>query len=69
MNISRADPTFLLQCLDDPDDQVRSGALMVFHDLERRVPQAIPKLQALAEKDPDPDVRSRAADILKLELQ
>jgi hypothetical protein len=42
---------------------------MVFHDLERRVPQAIPKLQALAEKDPDPDVRSRAADILKLELQ
>jgi hypothetical protein len=69
MNISRADLTFLLQCLDDPDAQVRSGALLVFHDLERSVPQAIPKLRELAEKDPDPDVRSRAADMLKLQSQ
>jgi hypothetical protein len=68
MNLSRADPTFLLQCLDDPDAQVRSGALMIFHDLEHRVPQAIPKLRELAANDPDPDVRSRAADVLKIQL-
>ena len=69
MNISRADPTFLLQCLDDPDAQVRAGALMIFHDLDRRVSQAIPKLRELAANDPDPDVRSCAADVLKLQSQ
>jgi HEAT repeat protein len=69
ITVSREDASFMLQCLDDPDAQVRSGALLVFHDLERSVPQAIPKLRELAEKDPAPDVRSRAADVLKLQLQ
>lgn len=69
ITVSREDAIFMLQCLDDPDVQVRQGALIVFYDLERGVPQAIPKLRELAANDPDSDVRSRAADVLKLQLQ
>lgn len=69
INVSREDATFMLECLNDSDAQVRSGALTVFYDLERGVPQAIPKLRELASQDSDPDVRSRAADVLKLQLQ
>jgi len=69
VNISRDDPKFLLECLDDSEPAVRSGALVVFYDLARGVPQAIPKLRALSTSDPDPEVRSWAADVLKLQLQ
>lgn len=69
IDVSREDPTFMIECLDDPDAQVRSGALIVFYDLARGVPSSIPKLRELAASDPDDDVRSRAADVLKLQLQ
>jgi hypothetical protein len=69
INVSRDDPTFLLECLDDPDAGVRSGAISVFYDLARIVPQSIPKLRQLTANDPDPSVRSLAADILRLQLQ
>jgi|SRR5665213_219954 len=66
---SRENPTFMLECLDDPDAKVRLGALAVFYDLARGVPEAIPKLRQMAANDPDVNVRSRAADVLKLQLQ
>jgi HEAT repeats len=69
INISRDDPKFMLECLDDTDSQVRKGALIVFYELARGVPDAIPKLRRLAASDPDADVRSRAADVLQLQLQ
>jgi len=69
INISRDDPKFLLECLDDPDAPVRSGALIVFYDLARSVPEAVPKLRELSKSDPDQDVRSQAADVLRLQLQ
>jgi HEAT repeat protein len=59
----------LLKCLDDPDAQVRAGALVILHNLERRIPQAIPKLRELSKNDPDANVRGRAADVLQLQLQ
>ena len=69
INISRDDPKFMLECLDDSDAKVRLGALIVFYDLVRGVPEAIPKLRELATNDPDANVRSRAADVLQLQLQ
>jgi HEAT repeat protein len=69
INISRDDPKFMLECLDDSDAQVRLGALVVFYDLARGVPEAIPKLRQLATNDPDVNVRSRAADVLQLQQQ
>jgi HEAT repeat protein len=69
IELSRDDPKFLLECLDNSDATVRSGALIVFYELERSVPQSIPKLKELSKNDPDSDVRSRAADVLRLQLQ
>jgi HEAT repeat protein len=69
IDISRVNPQFLLEALDDPDPLVRSGDLYVFYDLARGVPDAIPKLRELAANDPDANVRSQAADVLKLQLQ
>jgi HEAT repeat protein len=68
VNVSRDNPKFLLECLDDPDAKVRAGTLFVFHDLNRSVPESIPKLQQMATNDPDTDVRTRAADVLQLQL-
>jgi HEAT repeat protein len=69
INISRENPKFMLECLNDVDSQLRLGALMVFHQLEQRVTAAIPKLTELATSDTDADVRSWAATVLKLQLQ
>ena len=69
VNISRVDVTFLLECLDDPDASVRSGALRVFYDLERLVPDSIPILRRMTTNDPNLDLRSRAADVLRLQQQ
>lgn len=69
VNISRADPKFMLECLDDSDADVRLGALMVFYDLERGVPQSIPKLREMAANDPDAGVRRQATNVLQLQLQ
>ena len=69
INLSRDNPAFMLECLDDPDAIVRSGALSVFYDLARRVPEAVPKLRQMAEKDADLGVRSRAAGVLRLQSQ
>jgi HEAT repeat protein len=69
INVSRANPQFMLECLDDEDPRVRSAALIVFYDLARSVPAAIPKIRQLAASDPDSDVRSRAGDVLRLQLQ
>lgn len=69
INISRVDATFLLECLDDPDASVRSGTLRVFYDLARLVPDSIPILRRMTANDPDLGVRSRAVDVLKLQLQ
>ena len=69
ISISRENPKFMLECLNDTDSQLRLGALMVFHQLERRVSDAIPRLTELATSDPDADVRNWAATVLKLQLQ
>lgn len=69
INVSRVDPTFLVECLDDSDSKVRSGALKVFYDLARGVPASIPKLQRLATSDPDGSVKSLAADVLRMQQQ
>jgi hypothetical protein len=69
IDIARRDPTFLLQCLDDSDAGVRSGALKVFYDLARDVPESIPKLRQLTTNDPDTSVRSLADDVLRLQQQ
>jgi HEAT repeat protein len=65
IDIARRDLKFLLESLDDSDVAVRSGALKVFYDLERGVPESIPKLQQLATNDPDASVRSLAVDVLR----
>lgn len=67
IDVARADPTFLVECLEDSDSRVRAGALKVFYDLPRRVPEAIPQLQRLTTSDPDDRVRSLAADVLQME--
>jgi hypothetical protein len=69
IDISRENPQFLLEALDDPDPLVRSGDLYVFYDLARSVSDSIPKLRELAANDPDSNVRSQAADVLKLQSQ
>lgn len=68
-NISTKDPSFMLECLDDPDANIRSGALRIFDDLTCRVPQGIPKLRELANGDNDSVVRTKAAEVLRRQLQ
>lgn len=69
VDISRENPIFMLECLEDADPLVRSGALILFYNLPQDVPAAVPKLRQLSTNDPDPDVRSRAADVLRLQTQ
>jgi HEAT repeat protein len=69
IDISRVHPRFLLEALDYPDPKVRAGALSVFYELGQRVQQAIPVLRRLATNDPDANVRSQAADVLRIQLQ
>ena len=65
----------LLKGLENPDAQVRLGTLKVFNEFltpimrPHIVPEAVPKLRELAEKDPDPNVRSRAKDMLYFQSQ
>jgi|GEM_PF-2890533 len=67
--------TALLKGLENPDAQVRLGTLEVFNAFRfpimrpHIVPEAVPKLQELAEKDPDPNVRGRAKDMLYFQSQ
>ena len=66
---SRNDPKFLLECLDDPDSKVRTGALVVFYELAQRIPESIARLQWMTTNEPDSYTRSLAADVLRLQLQ
>ena len=65
----------LLKGLENPDAQVRLGTLEVFNEFRfpimrpHIVPEAVPKLRELADKDPDLKVRSRAADMLQFQSQ
>jgi prepilin-type N-terminal cleavage/methylation domain-containing protein len=65
----------LLKGLENPDPQVRLGTLEVFNAFRtptmrpHLVPEAVPKLRELAEKDPDPNVRIRANDMLYSQSQ
>jgi prepilin-type N-terminal cleavage/methylation domain-containing protein len=69
IDATRNDPKFLLHSLENSDAIIRCRALIVLYDLARRVPDSIPKLRQLAASDPDADVRSRATDVLRLQLQ
>ncbi|MGO9585976.1 MAG: HEAT repeat domain-containing protein [Limisphaerales bacterium] len=69
-NITRTNSLFLLECLDNSDVQLRSGALEVLLELRgSKLPDAIPKLKGLSTNDPDPNIRSRAADALEWGLE
>ena len=63
--ISRENPKFMLECLDDDDPLVRARALFVFYNLGVSVPESIPTLQRLSTNDPEADVRSRAVEVLR----
>jgi HEAT repeat protein len=69
IEVALHDPTFLLQCLDDSDSRVRTGALRVFYGLGHRVPESVPALQRLSENEPDNYMRSLAKDILEFQQQ
>lgn len=69
LDAARKDPKYLLECLADSDAGTRRGALIVFSELGRSVPASVPKLKKLATNDPDPDIRSRAADVLRFQQQ
>jgi len=66
----RTNTSDLLKGLENPDPQVRLGTLEVFNAFRtpsmrpHLVPESVPKLRELAEKDPDPNVRIRAMDML-----
>ena len=68
--VMRTNTPDLLKGLENPDPQVRLGTLEVFNAFRipimrpHIVPEAVPILRELAEKDPDPNVRSRAKDML-----
>lgn len=72
---TRTNSQVLLEGLDNPDAQVRYGTLEVFNEFRFPalrpyfVPEAIPKLTQLSTNDPDPRVRSRAADALRWQSQ
>lgn len=69
-NITRTNSQYLLECLDNSDVQLRSGALEVLLELRgSKLPDAIPKLKGLSTNDPDPNIRSRAADALEWGLE
>ena len=74
MNLSRFDPgrrdnnpKFLIECLNEPDAEVRSEALMVLREWTWGRSRADSKLRQMATDDPDADVRSQAADVLRLQ--
>jgi HEAT repeat protein len=69
-NITRINSQYLLECLDNSDVQLRSGALEVLLELRgSKLPDAIPKLISLSTNDPEPNIRSRAADALEWHLE
>jgi HEAT repeat protein/competence protein ComGC len=73
--VMRTNTPDLLKGLENPDPQVRLGTLEVFNGFltpimrPHIVPEAVPKLRELAEKDPDLKVRERAADMLQSQSQ
>jgi prepilin-type N-terminal cleavage/methylation domain-containing protein len=69
IDAARNDPKFLLNSLGNSDSLIRYRALIVFYDLERRVPDSIPTLRQLSTNDPDANVRGLASDVLRLQLQ
>jgi hypothetical protein len=69
IGVSQKDPTFMLECLEDSDPDVRAGALRVFYELERGIPSSIPKLRQMATNDPAPFVRDLAARVFRLQQQ
>jgi hypothetical protein len=69
-NITRTNSQYLLECLDNSDVQLRSGALEVLLEFRgSKLPDAIPKLISLSTNDPEPNIRSRAADALEWHLE
>ena len=60
LDISRKSPKFLLNCLDNPDPAVRSGALVVFYPLNQCVRESFNKLSRMSHNDPDSVTRTLA---------
>jgi HEAT repeat protein len=59
-DISRKDPKFLVNCLDNPDPAIRSGALVVFYNLNRCVRESFTKLFLMKAEESDAAIRTLA---------
>jgi HEAT repeat protein len=69
VDISRKNPKFLLNCLDNPDPAVRSGALVVFYPLNQCVRESFDKLFRMSHDDPDAVTRTLADTVFQLQLR
>ena len=67
-DISRIDPKFLVKCLDSPDPAIRSGALVVFSDLNQCVRASFDKLFMMSAKEPDAAIRTLADVVFHQQL-
>lgn len=67
-DISRKDPKLLVKCLDSPDPAIRSGALVVFYDLNQCVPESSTKLFYMSADEPDAAIRTLAEAVHQQQL-
>jgi HEAT repeat protein len=67
-DFSRKDAKFLVKCLDSPDPAVRSGALVVFIDLNQCVRESFDKLFYMSAEEPDAAIRTLAKIVHRQQL-
>jgi HEAT repeat protein len=67
LEISRKNPKVLLNSLNDPDSDVRSGALNVFYRLNQCVPESFDKLSRMSREDPNSYIRALADEVYHLQ--
>lgn len=64
--VSRENPAWLLEFMEDHDPGIRSQALAILYELGREIPDSVPMLVKLL-KDPDQNVRIQATNTLRLQ--
>ncbi len=67
-DISRKDPKFLVNCLDNADPAIRSGDLVVFYNLNQCVRESFNKLFLMSAKEPDAATRTLADVVFHQQL-